>query len=214
MKIFCQKSKNNEITDTLTALAAKQDVACETYQGEWIDIGRPWDLLRANSTLIYNYSMVPADVDAGGNGTYTIDNITVNPYMLHDLAYVFSAVDTSGNWNRTEPTTVGVLDDDRPQLDEDLSDIVAFTGSSFMFTINLSDNVHIGDVCVEYWFGEDPSGAVNSSMSPVGAWSRRGIFSLSILVPLGSIEPLHYQIAISDRSDNWNRSATVSSRSH
>ena len=158
----------------------------------------------------YNISMIPKEVDAGGNGSYTVDNITVYPSRDNDLIYYFLAVDGSGNWNISSPTFAKVVDDDRPQLDEDLSDTVAFTGSPFEFTINLTDNVHIGDVAVEYWFGEDPSGTVNASMSPVGAWSRRGTFSLSILVPLGSIEPLHYQFAISDRSGNWNRSATVS----
>ena len=41
-----------EITDTLTMMAAQQDVLCQTYEGEWIDVGRPWDLLRANKLLM------------------------------------------------------------------------------------------------------------------------------------------------------------------
>ncbi len=41
-----------EITDTLTSLAAKKDVLCQRYEGEWVDVGRPWDLLRANKLLM------------------------------------------------------------------------------------------------------------------------------------------------------------------
>ena len=41
-----------EITDTLTQLACDQDVICETFRGEWIDVGRPWDLLKANAFLM------------------------------------------------------------------------------------------------------------------------------------------------------------------
>ncbi|MFO7618680.1 MAG: sugar phosphate nucleotidyltransferase [Thermoplasmata archaeon] len=41
-----------EITDTLTMMAAKGDIICQTYYGEWVDVGRPWDLLRANKLLM------------------------------------------------------------------------------------------------------------------------------------------------------------------
>lgn len=41
-----------EVTDTLTMMAAAGEVAVETYRGEWVDVGRPWDLLRANRLLM------------------------------------------------------------------------------------------------------------------------------------------------------------------
>jgi UDP-N-acetylglucosamine diphosphorylase/glucosamine-1-phosphate N-acetyltransferase len=41
-----------EITDTLTMMAAGEDIRCVKYSGNWIDVGRPWDLLRANSILM------------------------------------------------------------------------------------------------------------------------------------------------------------------
>lgn len=41
-----------EITDTLNALAAEGKVAVEPLQEGWIDVGRPWDLLRANEILM------------------------------------------------------------------------------------------------------------------------------------------------------------------
>lgn len=41
-----------EITDTIRALLAKRDLYGFRLPGEWIDVGRPWDLLRANAALL------------------------------------------------------------------------------------------------------------------------------------------------------------------
>ena len=41
-----------EITDTIRAMIAKGDVHGFRLPGEWLDVGRPWDLLRANAALL------------------------------------------------------------------------------------------------------------------------------------------------------------------
>ncbi len=41
-----------EITDTIRMLLAKDDVRGFRLPGEWLDVGRPWDLLRANAALL------------------------------------------------------------------------------------------------------------------------------------------------------------------
>ncbi len=41
-----------EITDTIRALLTKRDVYGFRLPGEWLDVGRPWDLLRANAALL------------------------------------------------------------------------------------------------------------------------------------------------------------------
>ncbi len=41
-----------EITDTIRAMIAKGDVHAFRLPGEWLDVGRPWDLLRANAALL------------------------------------------------------------------------------------------------------------------------------------------------------------------
>ncbi len=41
-----------EITDTIRLLMAKRDVYGFRLPTEWIDVGRPWDLLRANAALL------------------------------------------------------------------------------------------------------------------------------------------------------------------
>ncbi|WGI17664.1 bifunctional sugar-1-phosphate nucleotidylyltransferase/acetyltransferase [Methanonatronarchaeum sp. AMET-Sl] len=39
-----------EITDSIEILMEKENVGCAEIEGEWIDVGRPWDLLKANKT--------------------------------------------------------------------------------------------------------------------------------------------------------------------
>jgi bifunctional UDP-N-acetylglucosamine pyrophosphorylase/glucosamine-1-phosphate N-acetyltransferase len=41
-----------EITDTLRLLIRDRDVHAYTMEDEWIDVGRPWDLLKANEILL------------------------------------------------------------------------------------------------------------------------------------------------------------------
>ena len=41
-----------EITDTLNRMARSEDILIHKLQGEWIDVGRPWDLLKANEILM------------------------------------------------------------------------------------------------------------------------------------------------------------------
>src|SRR2546428_13205941 len=55
-----------EITDTIRALMETQDVYGFRLPGEWIDVGRPWDLLRANAALLAPLKGANhADVDRG-----------------------------------------------------------------------------------------------------------------------------------------------------
>ncbi|MBI0582894.1 MAG: NTP transferase domain-containing protein [Methanomassiliicoccus sp.] len=55
-----------EITDTLNALAAENDVRIETLTEGWMDVGRPWDLLQANEILMSRMKgRVDGTVEAG-----------------------------------------------------------------------------------------------------------------------------------------------------
>ena len=55
-----------EITDTLRMLIATTDVHAFPLPDEWIDVGRPWDLLKANEILLRNLKAeVQGEVDGG-----------------------------------------------------------------------------------------------------------------------------------------------------
>ncbi len=57
-----------EITDTIRMLLTKQDVHGFRLPGEWLDVGRPWDLLRANAALLAPLKgAVLGTVDAGAS---------------------------------------------------------------------------------------------------------------------------------------------------
>ena len=57
-----------EITDTIRTLLAKRDVHGFRLPGEWLDVGRPWDLLRANAALLAPLKgEVRGTVDAGAS---------------------------------------------------------------------------------------------------------------------------------------------------
>ncbi|MBI5001319.1 MAG: NTP transferase domain-containing protein [Euryarchaeota archaeon] len=44
-----------ELTDSLEIIAATEGVCAYEMKEEWIDVGRPWDLLRANGILMLRY---------------------------------------------------------------------------------------------------------------------------------------------------------------
>ncbi|MCK4756868.1 MAG: NTP transferase domain-containing protein [Thermoplasmata archaeon] len=41
-----------EVTDSIQMLAKDHKIRCVTIKDEWLDVGRPWDLLKANSILM------------------------------------------------------------------------------------------------------------------------------------------------------------------
>ncbi len=57
-----------EITDTIRSLMVRRDMHGFRLPGEWLDVGRPWDLLRANAALLKPLKgAVHGTVDAGAN---------------------------------------------------------------------------------------------------------------------------------------------------
>lgn len=63
-----------EITDTLqNMINADKHVACHLIEEDWIDIGRPWDLLEANEQLLKS-------AGASAQEARTGDNTTIEPY--------------------------------------------------------------------------------------------------------------------------------------
>ncbi len=66
-----------EITDTIRMLLAKQDVHGFRLPGEWLDVGRPWDLLRANAALLASLKgTVHGTVDPGAS---LVGEVVVEP---------------------------------------------------------------------------------------------------------------------------------------
>jgi PGF-CTERM protein len=144
-----------------------------------------------NLTLIYNHSMVPSSVDPMGNGSYIIDNTTVGSHTTSSLVYTFQAVDIHGQWNDTSPITVVVVDDDGPDLIEDLSDDVATTGDHYHARVRVSDNIGVALVnSTASWTPIDVDGNGN------------GIYELEIAIDADYVGRFYLGITVTDTSGN------------
>jgi UDP-N-acetylglucosamine diphosphorylase/glucosamine-1-phosphate N-acetyltransferase len=65
-----------EITDTLTSLAKAEGVMVHRILTEWIDVGRPWDLIKANEIFMSRLvGRVEGEVEAGAvlKGTVVVE---------------------------------------------------------------------------------------------------------------------------------------------
>jgi bifunctional UDP-N-acetylglucosamine pyrophosphorylase/glucosamine-1-phosphate N-acetyltransferase len=89
-----------EITETLELLLAdERDVSVVEYDGRWLDVGRPWELLRANELLLEEVERaVRGDVAAGAQllgdvvveaGATVRDGVTIDgPAVIHSGAEI------------------------------------------------------------------------------------------------------------------------------
>ncbi|MCK5772336.1 MAG: hypothetical protein KAH57_00970, partial [Thermoplasmata archaeon] len=130
---------------------------------------------------------------AGGPTSFTAGIII--PWNSTDmLHYIFRSCDGAGNWNSSTQGNVDVTDDDRPSLDLDRTPSAGTTGDPFSFNVTASDNIAVGSIRIEYWFG----GAPHENRTSVGA----GQFIYTMDLPDDSVEPLHYLLHIVDSSGN------------
>ena len=133
-----------------------------------------------------------------GTGPYT-HLITVPSNSTDDLNYIFHAVDTSGNHNKTAVRNVTIIDNDRPVFGVDGTKKTGTTGDPFMFMISVYDNIGISSVHVEYWFGAGDR--TNASMEGTGPYTHL------ITVPSNSTDDLYYKFHAVDTSGNRNDTA-------
>ncbi len=130
-------------------------------------------------------------IKSGNNWTFII----AVPEAVTTLHYIFHAKDTSNNWNSTAEKTAFVKDNDVPYISDDILTIPE-TGQNFTFSVNVTDNIAVDSVYLEYWF--DNSTHSNVSMSKSGDnWTH------TLTIPVEA-ETLHYFFQANDTSNNWN----------
>ena len=127
--------------------------------------------------------------------------ITIPEDSQETLHYVFHALDRFGNYAQSSLASVQILDNDKPILIEDLSDDSGSTGDEFEFKVIPDDNIGIGEVTVEYWFGEYGSHE-NITMN------GENEFTHTIVIPSDSILDLNYMFHFNDTSNNWNQTVS------
>jgi PKD repeat protein len=142
----------------------------------------------SNGTMHYNVSMY-------GNSVYNL--IILVPSDYTNLSYSFYANDTSGNILHSDVKSIPIYDNDPPMLDTNQTHSVGTTGDPFNFRFEVSDNIDIRVVTVDYWFG--------SIKQTSFVFFRSGVFDFNVTIPIDSIEPMYYRITALDKSDNANQ---------
>ncbi len=101
-----------EITDSIAMLAAEGNVLVHPMQGEWIDVGQPWDLLKANEKLM---SVLKRNVEGTvEEGAYIIGEVVVEEgarirsgSYIEGPAYISAGCDIGPNCHIRAHTCLG-----------------------------------------------------------------------------------------------------------
>jgi hypothetical protein len=125
------------------------------------------------------------------------------PDVLNILHYVLHANDSFDNWNQSAQVDVPVFDNDKTVFNIDGLPDAGTTGESITFTVDVTDNIAVDTVWMEYWFGSENH--VNHSMvkSAGSQWNNE------VTIPIDSIDELHYLFHSNDTSDNWNNTGIM-----
>ncbi|MCK4970572.1 MAG: hypothetical protein KAS77_08600, partial [Thermoplasmata archaeon] len=136
-------------------------------------------------------------------------NLTVPLDSLVDLRYIIRMLDVSGNWNLTTEMIVPIVDDDPALIGRDLSDTQATTGDPFTFIINVTDNIGVEMVRVQFWQGGATPRVLNMDPLDVDE-DGNGLYRLWANVSEVDDRDLEYQFLVEDTFGNLNSSMTVS----
>jgi len=148
----------------------------------------------------------PVNVSMGDAGAGVLAaNITPAPDWVGQLSYDIVAVDMSENWNRTSTRALTVMDNDMPELTGIDTVGTATTGDGLWFRVNVTDNIGVTAVWVEYRQGA--LGAVNASLGIVvfDQWAVR------VTAP-DTLDALFYVFRAVDAAGNWNSSREMTVR--
>lgn len=155
-----------------------------------------------------NWSMVgPTNAIPPFNYIYL--NLTVPLDSLVDLRYIIRMLDVSDNWNLTSEMVVPVIDDDPALIGRDLSDTQATTGDPFAFLINVTDNIRVEMVRVQFWQGGVTPKVLTMDPQEVDE-GRNGLYRLSVNVSEVDDRDLEYRFLVLDTFGNLNSTQTVS----
>jgi hypothetical protein len=94
------------------------------------------------------------NISLTGSGPFT-HTISLPVDSTDTLHYYFVFIDAADNELIGSQVDITLVDDDKPTISNDQTDVSAEIGEDFNFQIDASDNVGITQVRVAYWFGED-----------------------------------------------------------
>ncbi|MCK5414621.1 MAG: hypothetical protein KAJ35_04500, partial [Thermoplasmata archaeon] len=163
----------------------------------WCDVRYP------NGTLIGEHALDLADGDhASGNWSCSIP---FGLYYAGPVLLTIHANDTVLNGFTIPDIRLDVIDNDPPTLELDPNG-PASTGEPLTLSLNVTDNIGVGQVHVVYWYGDAWQDRVNLTMDAHNVSDNgNGTFrSLGLTIPIDVLGPIHYFFAARDMTWNWN----------
>ena len=160
--------------------------------------------ITVNATDNIGMDYVEAYVDYQ-NGSFNVYNLTLGDKdnwsktvtvedLLVSLKIYILAYDSSGNRNGTGEFYLEISDNDAPVLNSDMTPSMGTTGDPFLFNFNVSDNIELSSVSLDYWFDDRP----HQNLSLM----RFENYSYEITIPSDSVDTLHYSLYTNDTSEN------------
>jgi len=152
-----------------------------------------------NHTHISYYDATNGDLkyasNAGGSLQIEVVDSTGDVGLYTSIAIDGNDVPHISYYDKTNgDLKYATIDNEKPSLDEDLTDAQASTGDPFKFKIKASDNFGIADVHINWTQGND---SFNETLQFVDdAWER------AITVPNHDARDLRYRIYIKDAAGN------------
>ncbi len=141
-----------------------------------------------------SYQSVPMSLVMGSptNGTWSVtipSQSAIGPLHLY-----VEATNTGGRNATTQKTTVRIVDTTAPVI-IDITSGIPVTHSPFTFAASVTDNLAVGSVHVEYWYGT--GGHTNLTMILAG-----GLYQSTITVP-NTTASLSYKLSAVDSGGLW-----------
>jgi hypothetical protein len=190
--------EDNDLTvfgtdSTSTELTTGEEFEFQIQVTDNIEVDEVWVDFWFDPLDLTNASMLKINSDTWW---YPLE---VQPDETYPLHYIFHANDTSDNWNLTDEIVVNVTDNDHVMFIIDNTPTTATTGESFTFSVEVTDNILVDDVRVEYWYGS--SGPNHNQSMTQGTGDD---WQLTIIAG-HTLDNLNYIFHARDPSGTWNK---------
>ncbi|MEA2053618.1 MAG: PKD domain-containing protein [Candidatus Thermoplasmatota archaeon] len=141
------------------------------------------------------------------------DNVTDEPGIFATITFraigsgasfvnISNVVIVNSSFEEITPSIINatITIDSEPPTIQDLTSNVATTGDSFTLNADVTDNIEVSAVYVEYWYGTGEH--TNVSME------KSGDNYIKVITIDHTLQPLHYIISAVDTSSNWDSTGT------
>ncbi len=153
------------------------------------------DLVIVSVEYWYGDTGPPTRVSMTPLGDQWTHTVTVPSDSVEILHYIFHARDSANLTAMTPVKDIEITDDELPVIGEDHTPAEATTGEGLAFSVEVFDNVEIGEVLIIYFYGEGVTSNVSLAPGTGDLWT--GILTIE-----HTLEDLYYLIVVQDTYGN------------